>query len=98
DGRSMATSTSPGCARKGIDYDMHVRKGDEVKHDVLHTAKQLAKHSEELTEQKPEPKSATEHAENIYTDGWASTGYKEEADDRLHAQKAVLASVMDGTK
>lgn len=87
DGNNMAHSLLMGCAVMGMNCTIVTPQGYEVKEDVFMKAKQRAAKSGAVLEQTNKVLPAVTHADIIYTDVWASMGWEDEADTRVHLFK-----------
>ena len=87
DGNNVSNSLIMGCAIMGIDCYIGVPEGYEIEEELLTEAKKRAAESGSVVKQLNDPKEATEDADIIYTDVWASMGFEAEQAERAKAFK-----------
>lgn len=87
DGNNVSNSLIMGCAIMGIDCYIGVPEGYEIEEELLTEAKKRAAESGSVVKQVNDPKEATEDADIIYTDVWASMGFEAEQAERAKAFK-----------
>src|SRR5699024_9870597 len=79
DGNNMSQSLLMGCAMMGIDCHVAVPKGYEVKPAFLEKAREMAKSTGVVIEQRYDPESAVKDTDMVDTDGWKSMGKETES-------------------
>ena len=91
DGNNMANSLIVGGLKVGMEVSVACPEGYDPHPDVLAFAQSDPSFKFTLCR---EPKEAAVGADVVFTDVWASMG--QEAENRLHAQKAVMYLLMGG--
>lgn len=82
DGNNVANSLLVGCAKLGLDIAVGCPEGFDPDADVLSAAKQAAAQSGSEIIITHDPIEATQGADAVYTDVWASMGQESDAQDK----------------
>ncbi len=85
DGNNVCNSMMLASALMGVDFRVAHPKGYEPNKDIIDEAKKLASASDGKITITNDPKEAADGVDVIYTDVWASMGFKHEAEERRKA-------------